>query len=223
MTPTVFQFNGAVVRTDAADSGEPLFCAIDVCAVLGYKNSPDSIAKHCKQSGVVKRDIASDCGVSERDSTSRARVFQEMTFITEGNLYRLIIKSRKPEAERFEAWVCDEVLPTIRKTGAYTHPQAQEAVADQVAIPSAEYIQLLKKCAEQAEKCVELAELKAKAQHVDHCFAVARNLIDQGRHTREQIAAIAGLTLEATDYLHATYGATRSRTVGGAPFVVCKG
>jgi prophage antirepressor-like protein len=48
---------------------------------------------------------------------------QTLSFINEGNLYRLIIKSRKPEAERFESWVCDDVLPTIRKTGQYVAPK----------------------------------------------------------------------------------------------------
>lgn len=211
MSRVVFQFNGAVVRTAAADSGEPLFCAADVCAILGYANSHQAIQKNCKQSGVSNRDISS------------GGQMRELTFISEGNLYRLIIKSRKPEAELFEAWVCDEVLPTIRETGAYTLPQVQEAVVGQISISGAEYIQLLKKCAEQAEKCVELAELKHQTQHTNHCLTMAKQLIDHGRHTREQIAVVSGLALETVDYLYATYGTTRSRTVGGAPFVVCKG
>lgn len=63
---------------------------------------------HCKEAGVTKRYTPTTSGN------------QEITFINEPNLYRLIIKSRKPEAERFEAWVFEEVLPQIRKTGSYS-------------------------------------------------------------------------------------------------------
>lgn len=55
-----------------------------------------------------------------------------MTYINEGNLYRLIIKSRKPEAEPFESWVCDDVLPSIRKTGSYQSPELQEDLRFQI-------------------------------------------------------------------------------------------
>jgi len=221
MNPAVFQFDGAVVRTFADSQGEPWFNASDVCKVLGYKNPRMSVERHCRPPGITKRDMGVVTGQKANGSDAVQQV--EHSFINEGNLYRLIIKSRKPEAERFEAWVCDEVLPAIRKTGAYTHPQAQEAVVGQISISGAEYIQLLKKCAEQAEKCTELAELKHKTQYTNHCLTMAKQLIDHGRHTREQIAVVSGLALETVDYLYATYGTTRSRTVGGAPFVVCKG
>jgi prophage antirepressor-like protein len=88
--------------------GEPWFVATDVCKILGYVNAPDAIKKHCRLDGIVKRYII--------DSLNRS---QETSLINEGNLYRLIIKSKKPEAQKFESWVCDEVLPQIRKTGSY--------------------------------------------------------------------------------------------------------
>ena len=62
--------------------------------------------------------IANKGGVTKRYTPTKS-ADQEMTFINEPNLYRLIIKSRKPEAEPFEAWVFEEVLPQIRKTGKY--------------------------------------------------------------------------------------------------------
>ncbi|MDD2978299.1 Bro-N domain-containing protein [Aquabacterium sp.] len=105
--PAIFSFESTSVRTFVDDNGEPWFLANDVCAVLGYKQPRDAVAKHCRQKGVAKRDTPTESGI------------QEMTFINEGNLYRLIIKSRKPQAERFEQWVMEDVLPTIRKTGAY--------------------------------------------------------------------------------------------------------
>lgn len=104
---TIFNFNNTAIRTLLDEQGEPLFCAKDVCDVLDYSNDSDAIQKHCREAGVAKRDLWS--GGQNR----------QMTFINEGNLYRLIIKSNKPQAEPFEAWVCDDVLPTIRKTGSY--------------------------------------------------------------------------------------------------------
>lgn len=109
--PVEFQFQSNTVRTVAID-GEVWFCATDVCSVLGYTNSRKVIADHCKASGVTKRYISS--GGQNR----------EVIFINEPNLYRLIIRSKKPEAEKFETWVMEEVLPAIRKNGAYIHAPA---------------------------------------------------------------------------------------------------
>ena len=105
--PVEFQFQSNTVRTVAID-GEVWFCATDVCSVLGYVNSRDAVSKHCKTKGVAKRDTLTEKGN------------QELTYINESNLYRLIIRSKKPEAEKFETWVMEEVLPAIRKTGAYS-------------------------------------------------------------------------------------------------------
>ena len=115
--PSVFAFNEFSVRAFADQQGNPWFSAPEACTILGYRNSRDAIAKHCRPDGVAKRDTI--------DSMGRT---QEMTFINEGNLYRLIIKSRKPEAEKFEQLVMEEILPAIRKTGSYTAPN-QEPVA----------------------------------------------------------------------------------------------
>lgn len=114
-----FQFNTQSVRTIADEHGEPWFAATDVCAVLGYRNAPDAVAKHCREKGIAKRDTLTSKGS------------QELTFINEGNLYRLIVKSRKPEAEKFEQLVMEEILPSIRKTGSYTAPKASLTPAQQ--------------------------------------------------------------------------------------------
>lgn len=84
------------------------FSAKDVATVLGYANSRDAIARHCKQKGVVKHDVPSQSGV------------KNMTFINEPNVYRLIVKSQLPSAEKFESWLFEEVIPSIRKTGSYS-------------------------------------------------------------------------------------------------------
>jgi len=84
---------------------KPYFVGNDVAGPLGYKNKYDAIKRHCK--GVVKHDIPTNGGN------------QQMNVIPESDVYRLIVNSELPEAEKFEAWVFEEVLPTIRKHGAY--------------------------------------------------------------------------------------------------------
>ena len=88
--------------------GKPYFVASDVAAALGYANPRKAVSDHCK--GVTKRDTPTSSGV------------QSMSYIGEGELYRLIMKSKLPSAEKFESWVMDEVLPSIRSTGYYVKP-----------------------------------------------------------------------------------------------------
>lgn len=87
------------------EDGKPLFCGADACKALGYKNQHDALTRHCK--GVVKRYPLTNGGK------------QQMNFLPEGDLYRLITHSKLPSAEKFEHWVFDEVLPAIRKDGMY--------------------------------------------------------------------------------------------------------
>lgn len=87
------------------ENGKPLFCGADACKALGYKNQHDALTRHCK--GVVKRYPLTNGGK------------QQMNFLPEGDLYRLITHSKLPSAEKFEHWVFDEVLPAIRKDGMY--------------------------------------------------------------------------------------------------------
>lgn len=102
-----FHFNTAAVRVITDENGEPWFCAKDICNILGYGNDSAALAKHCREAGVTKRDLRS--GGQDRS----------FTFINEGNVFRLIVRSKKPAAEQFESWLFEEVLPSIRKTGAY--------------------------------------------------------------------------------------------------------
>ena len=104
---TVFSFNGqGQVRTIVDIDGNPLFYGKDVCDILGYKDTVNAIKQHCK--GVVKHHPLQTAGG-----------VQEARFLTEPDLYRLIAGSQLPAAQAFEAWIFEEVLPTIRKTGQY--------------------------------------------------------------------------------------------------------
>ena len=93
------------------EDGKYLFSGLDVANALGYSNSRASISRHCRY--VTKRDVPHP---QSPEQTIR------MTFIPEGDVYRLIVHSRLPSAERFERWVFDEVLPSIRRHGAYITP-----------------------------------------------------------------------------------------------------
>lgn len=86
------------------------FVASDVAKMLGYAKPNNAVSAHCK--GTLKRGIPTGGGV------------QQMNVIPEGDLYRLIVNSELPSAEKFESWVFDEVLPAIRKTGGYRVPQS---------------------------------------------------------------------------------------------------
>lgn len=95
----------ASIRTIEQD-GQILFCGKDVATVLGYANPTKAIRDHCK-------------GGPKRYPLETAGGLQEVSFITEPDLYRLIVGSKLPSAQRFEAWIFEDVLPTIRRTGHY--------------------------------------------------------------------------------------------------------
>lgn len=94
-----------------AIGGKEWFPAVKVAEVLGYTNPHKAVRDHTKERGVTIRSVI--------DSLGR---YQDKKFIDEGNLYRLITKSKLPQAEQFEEWVFEDVLPTLRKTGGYQVP-----------------------------------------------------------------------------------------------------
>lgn len=104
--------------------GKPYFIANDVAKALGYSVPKDAISRHCK--GALKHRHLTDGGE------------QEVKIIPEGDIYRLVIKSQLPTADKFESWVFDEVLPSIRKHGMYAteellaNPDLLIAVATQL-------------------------------------------------------------------------------------------
>lgn len=112
-------FNDIAIRHVTDDKKNVWFVADDVCKVLGYKNTFKAIADHCGKV-IDSKDIDNEhCfarKINVKDANGHA---QAMTAISEGDLYRLVIRSRMPEARIFESWVCDEVIPQIRKTGKY--------------------------------------------------------------------------------------------------------
>lgn len=101
------------VRT-IEENGKPLFCGSDVARALGYARPNDAVTRHAR--GTLKRRILTNGGE------------QEMLFIAEGDVYRLITHSKLETADKFERWVFDEVIPSIRKNGGYI--AGQETMSD---------------------------------------------------------------------------------------------
>ena len=118
-----------------------LFCGSDAAKALGYAIPSKAVNTHCK--GVSKVEVPTKGGM------------QQMLFIPEGDLYRLIVNSKLPSAEKFEGWVFDEVLPSIRKHGLY----AKEELLDNPDL----FISALQKLKAEKER-VKLLELE-NAQH----------------------------------------------------------
>ena len=110
--------------------GKEWFPAHQCAKVLGYSNPRDAVRRHCKSGGVVKHDTPTESGV------------QPINYINEGNLYRLIVSSKLPQAEKFERWVFDEVLPSIRQNGGY-FPNAEELIAKTATAVVSEVMQQL--------------------------------------------------------------------------------
>lgn len=108
----VFSFNSNQVRTIQQD-GEPWFVLKDVCAALGISNTAD----------VYNRLDPDEKGVDSIDTLGGS---QEMNVVNESGLYNVILRSDKPQAKPFRKWVTSEVLPSIRRHGAYMTPEALE-------------------------------------------------------------------------------------------------
>jgi prophage antirepressor-like protein len=97
--------------------GDPWFVAKDVASALGYRVPKDAITTHCK--GAAIHRLPTTGGV------------QSLKIIPESDVYRLVMRSNLPEAEAFQDWICEEVIPSIRRHGAYmTHATLQQAVTD---------------------------------------------------------------------------------------------
>lgn len=110
----IFNFRSSQVRTLLVDD-EPYFVANDVARTLGYVNPSKATNDHCKKATLTWGN----------DSLGRR---QEFKVIPESDLYRLVFRSKLPESEKFEDWVTEEVLPSIRKTGSYQLPTEPEDI-----------------------------------------------------------------------------------------------
>ena len=146
-----FSFEGRQIRALTIE-GEPYFVGKDVAEVLGYSNSRKAIADHVD---------SEDKGVTKCYTLGGT---QQTTIINESGLYSLILSSKLPDAKKFKRWVTSEVLPTIRKHGAYmTDAKAAAIVTDKGSLAD-----LLQQAAEQLKrKDIQIEQMKPKALFAD--------------------------------------------------------
>lgn len=149
----VHTFHNQQVRTLTAPDGEPRFVLADVCRVLGMSN-PTMVAQRLDEDALSTAEVI--------DSVGRT---QSATVITEPGLYEVIFQSRKPEAKAFRRWVTSEVLPSIRKTGAYSLQPRLEGPELMAAalIEAQKTLEAAQQRAESAE-----AQIEADKHHVQY-------------------------------------------------------
>lgn len=140
------------VRT-AEMNNKVYFIANDVAKCLGYRKPADAVTTHCK--GSVKYRYLTNGG------------YQEVKVIPEGDVYRLIVRSKLPQAEKFESWVFDEVLPSIRQTGIYGNFDANAVICEIVKQAVSESIkQIIPIIKKETENPAEKAIRKIKAEDI---------------------------------------------------------
>jgi anti-repressor protein len=147
-----FAFEGNPIRVIEID-GEPWFVGKDVAQALGYANPQKALRDHCKKA----QHVGGARNVHPSDLDPQTKI------IPESDVYRLIIKSNKPEAEEFEALVMEEILPSIRKTGGYGAPATLDYSDPNVVLG---VIGHLKEEAEAAK--AQVIEMTPKAEGYDH-------------------------------------------------------
>ena len=153
----VFNFHGQEVRTVTIDNN-PYFSNADVCKILDI-NNPSQVLKRLKQDGVITNEVIDGLGRK-----------QDMKFVSESNLYKLIFQSKKKEAEAFTDWVTSDVLPAIRKHGLYAIDDLLEnpdmAIAALQKLKEERQLRL-KAQEEVAQKNQIIQELQPKASYYD--------------------------------------------------------
>lgn len=147
----LFNFENQRVRTLTVNE-EPYFVGKDVATILGYKNGSRDINTHVDEEDKLRYQI------------STAGQMRDQILINESGLYSLILSSKLPNAKKFKRWVTSEVLPAIRKHGAYmTDEKAFDVVHNKNGLAD-----LLQQAAEQLkQKDIEIAEMKPKALFAD--------------------------------------------------------
>ena len=185
------------------ENGKEYFPATETAKILGYKDPNKAINTHCKKDGWVIRPVIDRLGRT-----------QEKKFINEGNLYRLIAKSNLPQAEVFESWVFDEVLPTIRKTGMYVTDNVWDTIMND---PE-----------KLGEVLINYGKVKRELEHLEEENQIQKQLIAEYKPIKEYVDTILSsedtmtITQIAADYGLSAYELNKTlneqrviRKVGG--------
>lgn len=180
-----FDFKTKQIRVIEID-GEPWFVAFDIATLLGYAKPRNAIAQHCKAA-----------------TTAPKQGGGFISIIPERDVYRLVMRSKLPEAEAFEEWLVGEVLPSIRKTGSYGQ-QKQEVITDEsifkLALDTlqpdpASKITMLKRFGESRGKDMQFLPDYSKSQGVHHSISelLKTNKVDLSARKANQILLDLGM------------------------------
>lgn len=142
----LFKFETNEIRGSIID-GEPVVCAKDVAEALGFKDTVNAIKQHCR-------------GATTHHPLSTAGGVQNVRVIKEPDIYRMILRSHLPAAEKLQDWVCEELLPQLRRTGIFI--MAGEDPSEVAELISLEY-----RCAAMRKR-IEAKELECKSKLVRH-------------------------------------------------------
>lgn len=138
------------------EGGRVLFCGTDVARALGYAKPNNAMNAHCKGDALFRGTI---------DNIGRE---QQARFITEGDVLRLIVSSKLPQAQAYERWVFDEVLPSIHRTGGYIAAKADETPEEVMARALRVADDTMRRQKERIDAMeAEAAELRPKALFAD--------------------------------------------------------
>lgn len=184
-------FGSEIVRL-VVENDEPLFVAKDVCETLGYKNPRQAIARHCK--GVTKRDTPTQGGT------------QEVTYIPESDVYRLVMGSKLPDAEKFKDWVCEEVLPEIRQTGSYKSEGKPETAMQPTGDPIMDMLNAM-----MAQRQEVLGIAKKQTEMETRLEEMESGAIPVNWNTIGEISRMAGLSKNKTLEVIAAYKVPKKR------------
>lgn len=210
-----FNFNNATMRTLTDENGEPWFVAKDACNILGIDTNH------------LRETLDDDEITNLRNPEVWNQPGRAPLIISEPGLYKLIMRSRKPEAKEFKRWVTHEVLPSIRKHGIY----ATETTIDQILTNPDFGIRLLTDLKEERAKRIEaenhVKELEPKAKGTGRLHQRTRHPTHQGRgetplqrrhaNRRKRTTRMAQLTrldIPTRRNLECSFGTSESRTLG---------
>lgn len=161
---TTFAYNTASIRVIKID-GEPWFVAVDVCRILNITNAT-----------VALKPLAKD----ERAKLNLGqRGLGAVNAISESGLYKIIMRSDKPEAKAFQDWVTREVLPSIRKTGGYQVEQPQQQPAPEAAAP--------------------LTPMEHMMKALDHAMQAATALQSQVDELQAELKAVSAIAVRPVE------------------------
>jgi prophage antirepressor-like protein len=155
-----FTFESSEIRVVDVN-GEPWFVAKDVAVMLGYANTVDAIGRHCKRAQPIENIIKN---IGGRETLP---LQNQTLMIPEGDVNRLINRSKLPKAEAIQDWLCDEVMPSIRRTGGYQlkplTPAEQLLAIVQLSVDQERRLGAVETKADRALELAKIAEAKHQA------------------------------------------------------------